>query len=332
MIDVLLSGFADEATPDKTIDSQFATMAALGLEFLSIRFVNIGDGVQNVLALSDSGFELIRQRLLDYGIKISSIGSPVGKVKIADVDDGTTNRYVPFNEYLKSDVRSAIHAAEQMETKLIRGFSFYHPRKSKNTDYLNQAVEQIGEITEMCDQHGMTFGLEVEANLIGNTGSILSDIHRQINNPALVLVFDGANLVTQGFNSLQILEQFRQMLPGLGWMHVKDYLSGDGGANSVGGYIDEETLDRFVPADRGSTGHQAIFSELLPHLPSIMDRLDQRGVPGFFVDLEPHLRGGGQFGGFSGPDGMGIALRSLCDVFRKSGVRYQLKTFDKIRT
>ena len=35
------------------------------------------------------------------------------------------------------------------------------------------------------------------------------------------------------------------------------------------------------------------------------------GLPGLLLDLEPHVRGGGQFGGYSGADGMGIAARAL---------------------
>lgn len=330
MPDVLLSGFADEAAPDKTIDQQFSTMASLGLAYLSIRFIDIGHGVQNVLELSDSGFQLIREQLDRYELQIASIGSPIGKVKITDIDDGTSNRYVPFDQYLQHDVATAIQAAEALQTRLIRGFSFYHPRDTDYAIYLNQAIDQLGKIVDSCDQHGLTFGLEVEANLIGHTGSILAEIHRQVNHPGLVLIFDGANLVTQGFQAPQVLEQFREMLPGLGWMHIKDYQSAALADHDPGGYVDEELLDRFVPCDRGSSGHDSIFRELAPHLAKIGRRLKTREIPGFFLDLEPHLRGGGQFGGYSGADGMGVALRSLCQLLTQCGLAFHLKTFDDI--
>ena len=95
-------------------------------------------------------------------------------------------------------------------------------------------------------------------------------------------------------------------------------------------YVDEEALDQFVPCDRGSTGHADIFRELAIYLPEIKKRLEAREIPGFFLDLEPHLRGGGQFGGYSGPDGMGVALRSLCHVLDEQGLSYQLKTFEEL--
>ncbi len=41
--------------------------------------------------------------------------------------------------------------------------------------------------------------------------------------------------------------------------------------------------------------------DLRDSLPEYQARLAQQGVPGFFLDLEPHVKGGGQFGGFSAP-------------------------------
>ena len=40
--------------------------------------------------------------------------------------------------------------------------------------------------------------------------------------------------------------------------------------------------------------------------------------------------GGGQFGGFSGPDGMGVALRGLCKVLDYTAIDYHLRDFDDI--
>ena len=60
-------------------------------------------------------------------------------------------------------------------------------------------------------------------------------------------------------------------------------------------------------------------------------RVQALGVPGFFVEVEPHLKGGGQFGGYSGPDGMGVAVRSLCRLLDYQGIGYGLRTFEDIR-
>ena len=56
------------------------------------------------------------------------------------------------------------------------------------------------------------------------------------------------------------------------------------------------------------------------------------GAPGMILELEPHLKGGGQFGGFSGPDGMGVAVRSLCRMLDYLEIDYDLRGFDAIRS
>jgi hypothetical protein len=85
-----------------------------------------------------------------------------------------------------------------------------------------------------------------------------------------------------------------------------------------------------VPADRGTAGHERILSDLRTMLPTLTKKLQRRGIPGVFLDLEPHVRGGGQYGGTSGPDGMGIALRALCAVLEKAKVGYHLRDFDDL--
>jgi len=326
---VILSGFADEGANQKTAVQQFAAFAALGLQHFSIRFIDVGDGVKNVMHLTRSEIRQVRRLQEEYGLGVSSIGSPIGKVKLLDVEDGTHNRYVPFKRYLAGEVQKACRLAQAFETKLIRGFSFYHPKGTDPREHLPQAVDQLGQIAEACHRAGLTFGLEVETNLVGENGELLAEIHRQVNHPALVLVFDAANLVVQGYSAGEVLEQFRRMKPGLGWMHVKDYHHPRPVAKR--GHVDEDALAHFVPADQGDSAHEALFRELRQVLPELQARLRRRGVPGVFLDLEPHLKGGGQFGGFSGPDGMGVALRSLCRVLDYVGIGYHLRDFDDIR-
>jgi sugar phosphate isomerase/epimerase len=324
---LLLSGLADEAANQKTAMQQFCALAALGLKYYTIRFIDAGAGIQNVMQLEPSSIDAILALHKEYGLSVSSIGSPIGKVKLVDTDDGTSNRFVPFKEYLARDVPRACELANRFHCKLIRGFSFYHPRGSAIETHLPQAIDQIGEIVRVCDSHGLTFGLEVEANLVGQTGKLLARIYDAVAHPGLVLVFDGANLVCQGMTTDQVLEEYHAMKHGLGWIHVKDYKR----PSQQASHVDEESLKAFVPADVGDSGHEAIFRDLKTIYPALLERLRARGIPGFFVDLEPHLKGGGQFGGFSGPDGFGVALRAVCRLMDYVGLPYSLRTYDDIR-
>jgi sugar phosphate isomerase/epimerase len=326
---IILSGFADEAAHQKTAVQQFAAFAALGLQFYSIRFIDAGEGVKNVMKLTVKEIQQLRHLEDEYGLNVASIGSPIGKVKLVDADDGTSNDYVPFKKYLEKDVRRACELAHAFETKLIRGFSFYPPRGADPKEYLPQAVDQLGQIVETCHRSDLTFGLEIEANLVGQTGQLMAEIHRQVNHPALALIFDAANILCQGYTTTEVFSQYLAMKPAIGWMHVKDYRHPQPPGRP--GQVDEDALKHFVPVDRGQSAYELILRDFREELPELHQRLHRRGIPGVFLDLEPHLKGGGQFGGFSGPDGMGVALRSLCRTLDFVNIGYHLRDFEDIR-
>jgi sugar phosphate isomerase/epimerase len=326
---VILSGFGDEAANQKTAVQQFAAFAAMGLQYYSLRFIDVGGGVKNVMKLTKSEIQQVRHLEDEYGLNVASIGSPIGKVKLVDVDDGSKNEYVPFKKYLERDVKKACELAHAFETKLIRGFSFYPPRGSNASDHVPQAVDQLGQIAETCLRSDLTFGLEIEGNLVGQTGQLMAELHRQVNNPEMVLIFDAGNIITQGFTPAEVFEQYLAMKAGIGWMHIKDYRHPQPAQRS--GHVDEEALKHFVPADLGDSAHEAILRDFRTILPDLEQKLRRRGVPGVFLDLEPHVKGGGQFGGFSGPDGMGVALRGLCKVLDYVDIDYHLRDFEDIR-
>ncbi len=326
---ILLSGFSDEAANEKLALQQYVAFAALGFRYHSLRFIDAGEGIKNVMLLSDGEIERLKKMQADYGLSVSSIGSPIGKVKLRDEDDGTTNRFVPFEKYLREDVTRACEMAVAFGSKLIRGFAFYHPKGSSPESHLGQAADQLGQIAELCDRHGLTFGLEVEANLVGQTGELLADIHRRVNHPAMVTIFDGANIVTQGFTADETYAQYLAMKPSLGWIHIKDYH--DPNPRGRIQHVDEGSLSYFVPADQGDTGHEAILRDFADYLPDVQSRMTARGVAGVFFDLEPHVKGGGQFGGFSGPDGFGVATRGLCRLLDYVGIGYQLRSYADLK-
>jgi sugar phosphate isomerase/epimerase len=325
---VILSAFADEAANQKTAVQQFAALAAIGLQYYSIRFIDAGSGIKNVMKLSRAEITKIRHLEDEYGLNVTSIGSPLGKVKLVDKADGTKNDFVPFKKYLANDVKHACELAHAFETKLIRGFSFYHPRGADPKDYLSQTVDQLGKIAEACHRSDLTYGLEIEANLVGQNGQIMAEIYRQVNHPALVLIFDAGNIISQGYTPAEVFQQYQVMKPGIGWIHIKDYHHPHPAKRQ--GHVDEDALKHFVPADIGDSSYAMILRDFRDHVPTLEKKLRRRGIPGVFLDLEPHLKGGGQFGGFSGPDGLGVATRGLCKVLDMIGLGYHLRDFDDV--
>jgi sugar phosphate isomerase/epimerase len=329
MADVILSAFADESAISKTAVEQLAVMAGLGLSHYSVRFVDMGAGVRNVMKLEPDEVGRLVELNHRYGLAVASVGSPIGKIKLLDVDDGTANAFIPFDTYLEREVPHAISLCHRFGTKLLRGFSFYQPKGQAPEPHLPLAIDRIGRITERCAREGVVFGLELEANLIGCTGGLLATIADAINHPNLTLVFDGGNLACQNISATETLAEYRKMKHRLGWIHVKDYRIEPGLVWH--GHVDEERLKNFVPVGHGDGGYPEVFAELKRYLPELSARMKALGVPGVFVDLEPHVRGGGQFGGYSGPDGMGVSLRALTGLLDKVGLSYHLRDAESLR-
>ncbi|MFH5805036.1 sugar phosphate isomerase/epimerase family protein [Alienimonas sp. DA493] len=329
---VLLSAFADEATrpTSKAVPEQLAAVAAVGLNWYSPRWVQFPGGEpKHCVECTDDEFAQLRSLQDDFGVGVTSIGSRVGKVKLKDEADRSHNKFVPWKEYLDGEVALTVRAAHELGTKLIRGFSFYHPAGTAPEPHIPQAVDQLGELADLCAKEDLIYGLEIEPNLVGETGPLLATIAEQVNRPNLVLIWDGGNIAAQNKDAATCFAEYEAMRPYLGWIHIKDYKIDP--SLTWDGYVDEERLKNFVPADVGDGGHAAVFKDLAAHLPELSHRVETLGVPGFYLELEPHLRGGGQFGGFSGPDGLGIACRALCGMLADAGIGTDRRDFAALR-
>ena len=326
--EVILSGFADEGPVSKRAEEQLTMMQALGLSYYTIRFVDVGQGLKNVMELSDDEIAKLNELHDDYEMKVSCIGSPIGKVKLLDQEDGTQNRYVPFDEYLDNDVQRAINLAKAFDTKLIRGFSYYHPNGTDPLPHLDQAAEHLKKIVEKCAAEGIVYGLEVEAALIGGDGDTLAALHEKIGSDYCYILEDVGNMEGQGHSPDSAFEHYVKMKPGLGWIHIKGFNQPQNepmieAAKSRG-------LTRFIPVDRGDAGHEMVLRDFRTLVPDLDKKFKSLGVPGVFVDLEPHVKGGGQFGGFSGIDGFGVAFRALCRLLDYLEYDYHLTGYEDL--
>ena len=326
--EVILSGFADEGPVSKRAEEQLTMMRALGLSYYTIRFIDLGNGVKNVMELNKTEVKRLQKLHREFGISVSCIGSPLGKVKLLDQEDGTQNRYVPFKQYLKKDVQRAIDLAQAFDTKLIRGFSYYHPHGEDPWKYLDQAAEQLSEIVAACAKAGLIYGLEVESSLVGADGATLIALHKKINSPNACIIMDVGNLESMGHSPDGVYQEYVKTKPGMGWIHIKGY-----NAPANRGMLSRATrrgLTRFIPVDRGDAGHEMVLRDYRTIVPRIQRQFKKIGVPGVFIDLEPHVKGGGQFGGVSGVDGFGVAFRSLCRLLDYLEYDYHLTGYEDI--
>ena len=322
---VRLSAFGDEAA--KQPHSMFSALAAMGLQFYSPRFFDFGEGPVNAMKLTPEQLRAIVAMQAEFGIRAATLGSPVGKSKLVDKDDGNKAPFMTLEQVLEQ-LERALSLCAAFETNLLRAFSFYPPHGEDPQHYLEQAAEYVGRCVERCDAAGVVYGMEVEANLVGRNADLLVEICRKVGSRRLKLVWDGGNQSSQGYLRQECVRQFQTMLPYLGWMHVKDY---DGPMPAVVGQVHEDSLKHFVTPDVGKSGYDSVFSMIAADHDAILGRLKACGIEQLLVELEPHVKGGGQFGGYSGPDGLGLACRTTVNMLQIAGLTPELIDFVEIQ-
>lgn len=194
-----LCAFADEADP--SMSGQIDALHGNGIEFLEVRGV---DG-KNVTKLTTAEMKELRTRLDGEGIKIWSIGSPIGKVEI----EGDFEAHL---ELFKHTLELAnIAGAEKM-----RIFSFFMSPEDA-PKYKNKVIEQLGRMVEAAKGTGVVLCHENEKDIYGDIPERCVEIHKAL--PQIAGVFDPANYVQCGQDTWHCWELVH---PYIKYMHIKD--------------------------------------------------------------------------------------------------------------
>lgn len=201
MAKFVLSAFADEA--GSTLDEQIATLKCNGIDYIEPRNF---DG-KGVLALSDEELIIIKRKLDENGIKVNSLGSPIGKYPI-DED---------FAPRLK-DFRRALHICELFETKLMRMFSFF-VEQDKLSESRDEVMRRLSVMAKEAAEHGITLCHENESRIYGQMPKEVSDILSTI--PSIGGTFDPANY---RMNDADVIEGINATFINLKHLHIKDAL------------------------------------------------------------------------------------------------------------
>lgn len=204
-----LTGFADEISPD--LDEQLATLAQESIRHLELR----GVWGKNVLKLDDAELGRVKARLGEAGVKVSSIGSPIGKIGIAD----------DFAPHL-ADFQRALEAARTLEAPFIRIFSFFIPAGEDPARHRDAVLERLGALVREAEGSGVTLVHENEKHIYGDTPDRCRDILGSINSPALRAAWDPANFVQCGVRPHS--EGYEMLRPFIAYVHVKDARLGSG--------------------------------------------------------------------------------------------------------
>ena len=195
----VLSAFADEA--GASIEEQIAALKENGIDYIEPR--NIGG--KGILDLSEEELADIKSKLDENGIKVNSLGSPIGKYNISD-------DFAPHLEL----TRKAISVCQTLGTKNMRMFSFFTPQEelSKNRD---EVIRRLKIMADEAKKAGITLCHENESRIYGQMPREVEDILTSVDG--LGGIFDPANY---RMNDADVMDGINATLLNFKYMHIKD--------------------------------------------------------------------------------------------------------------
>ncbi len=269
-----LSAFGDEIAKD--VDEQLKVLNELRIGYLELRSA----WGTNVLELSDEEVGRLVERCKAYSVKVSCVGSPIGKSPI----DGPMEKVV-------DDLKRILDIAGMVGTDRVRVFSFYPEADGLQSERVEESVSRLRVMAEVAGERDVVLWLENEGGLVGDVPERCRAIVESVNSPNLRYVWDTGNYPQMGFaRSVDIgwplLAEYTECV------QVKDARISDG-AITVAGDGDGQVRELLV-------------------------NLRDAGYVGFLA-LEPHLWIAGKRGGFSGVEGMTRAAEALRGLMAEVG-------------
>ena len=271
-----LSGFIDEISDDFSLQCKVA--AGLGLRYVEVRSAW---GI-NILDLDSGQLDTVRETLAANDLKVSSIGSPIGKIKIDD-------EFAPHLERM----RHAVEVAKTLEAPYIRLFSFFIPEGTDPDSRRDEVLTRMSALADTAVDSDVILVHENEKDIYGDIPRRCLDIVTSVSSPKLQLAWDPANFVQVGVRPYT--EGYAMLRPHLAYVQIKDALLADASV-VVAGAGDGEVREtvRALRAD---------------------------GFDGFF-SLEPHLGEYTAFGALSGPELFTKACEAFTDILNSEGIAY----------
>lgn len=194
--------FADEASP--AVVGQIEAMKRNGISLLEIRGV---DGT-NISKITLDKAKEVRRMLDDAGLAVWSMGSPIGKISLAD----------DFAPHL-DDFKRILEYADVLGASKVRLFSFYPVAGESDAVTLEKVLERLNAFCEITP-NSVTLCHENEKKIYGETAERCLAIHKAL--PRLRAVFDPANFVQCGVDTLKAWDLLCDYVD---YLHIKDAMA-----------------------------------------------------------------------------------------------------------
>lgn len=202
----IISAFADEISP--VLATQLKHLKAHGITHIELRSI----AEKNISEYSLAELAPIKVALREAGIRVSSIGSPIGKIQIDE----------PFEPHLEL-FRHVIDIAEFFDSEYIRMFSFYLPRDANPDDYHDEVVTKWKRFLVEVQGRPVTLLHENEKDIYGDTIARCEKLLADLEHPQVQAAFDPANFVQCGEEVYPAA--YEALRPRIGYVHIKDALA-----------------------------------------------------------------------------------------------------------
>lgn len=242
MARLTLSAFADEYSSDFT--QQLKALNGFGMSHLELRGV---DG-KNVSELDENQVKIVKQKLDDFGIKVSSIGSPLGKINIQD----------DIDKHLETAKR-VFQTAETVGAKNVRMFSFYLPEGKTPSECEQKVFDCLSALVKVAENFDVVLCHENEAKIYGESPSNCRKLLDYFGGK-LKCVFDMGNFVLDGHKPYP--DAYNLLNDYIEYFHIKDSLY----AGAIVPPGKGEAQIKEILADYKANGKKDTFITLEPHL------------------------------------------------------------------
>ncbi len=237
-----ISGFSDEIAKD--IDTQFAVLNKLGISYFEPRGI---DG-KSIAELSRDEALSLKAKMDKCGIKASSIGSPIGKIKLTD----------DFDRHFEI-FKNVVAVAKILDTRYIRMFSFYHEGREWTQEEREAVLWRLRKLIAYARENDVVLLHENEKDIYGDIAVRCKDLMDELYCDNFKAVFDPANFIQSGQDTKEAYQMLKDYIE---YMHIKDAKFSD---NSVtpAGYGDGNV--GYILGDLFKNGFDGFLS-LEPHL------------------------------------------------------------------
>ena len=242
MAKIILSAFADEYSADFT--EQLEGMRSFGIDFVEVRGV---DG-KNISVLTSPEVKEVKKKLDCYGIGVSAIGSPVGKVRL----DGDLEAHLDMAKHV-------FETANELGAKYVRMFSFYAPEGKDILEYKERVFEELARLAALAKSHGVVLCHENEAKIYGDIPIRCREIYDAFGGE-IKTVFDMGNYVLEGVKPYT--EAYGLLKESIAYFHIKDALA----AGAIVPPGKGEACITEILADHVKYSESDFFVSIEPHL------------------------------------------------------------------